>query len=898
MTHPGRIYSLRTRTYRKPNKLWVRIMEEAVSSLAAEAEELVTTANADPQTAVEAADELLARPEAARDMRAQAIALRARGLAAANLMELDQAVESLEAATAAAATTGDPRLLATVQMTQGGVLSWAGESGRALTIMSEALAQLDGVERARALVQRGAVHYRIANFDAALSDFDAAFPSLEGRDQMWLGNLLVNRALTRAYLGSLATAEDDLLAARTAYEDLDQLLPVAQCTQNLGWLAVRQGDLPKALRYLDEAEGQFDSFAGNPAEVWVDRVEALLLAHLTDDAVDLAERAADSLASGGHGAGHAEALIRVAQAALLAGQPGRAEASARDARLRLEEQDRPGWAGHAELLVHEARYAAGEATVDDLAAVDLLTGWLEAAGLATASATARVLAAQIALELGDADGCRHHLEAVAQQRSNAAVDLRARIWLATAQLRRAEGDRRGALAAAAAGLDVVDEHQAGLGATETRVHAAGHARQLGALGVELSWEGQRPTPALRWMERTRAGALRFAPVTPPDDAELAVELGELREVERELRTTALSGDAGDLEERRRRLELAIRRRTRRLLGADTATEAVDVDAVVGALDGRRLIEYAAVDDRLVAVSVHEGRARRHDLASVPDTIAALDQLRFGLRRLARPGGSGASRRAARDMVDDAARRLDDLLLAPIGADGEDLVVVPPGRLHAVPWGLLPSCVGRPVSVSPSAALWLRRADRGRPFGPSVVVGGPRLPEAALEVAAVGGVYADAERLNAASGSVDVVRRHLDGAGLAHLVCHGRFRTDNPLFSALEFGDGWFTVYEFERLSSAPQTVVLSACDAGLSAERPGNEVMGIVAGLLGAGTHTVIASIGLVPDAASTRHLMVDFHERLAAGGSPAYALSGAQAAAISAGDDTVAGSFVCFGAG
>jgi tetratricopeptide (TPR) repeat protein len=873
-------------------------MEEAVTPLAVEAEELVTTANADPRAAVAAADELLARPEAAQDTRACAVAWRARGLAAANLMQLDQAVESLEAATAAAVATGDPHLLATVQMTQGGVLSWAGESGRALTVMSEAVAQLDGVGRARALVQRGAVHYRIANFDAALADFDAAYPLLEGRDQMWLGNLLVNRALTRAYMGSLLSAEDDLLAARAAYEALDQRLPVAQCTQNLGWLAVRQGDLPKALRYLDEAEEQFDAFQGNPAEVWVDRVEALLLAHLTDDAVDLAEQAADNLASGGHGAGHAEALIRVAQAALLAGQPERAEVSAREARRRFEEQDRLGWAAHADLLVREARYAAGEATAADRAAADRLTGRLESAGLATAAATSRVLAAQIALALGDIQECRRHLEAVGRERSEAAVDLRARIWLATAQLRRVEGDRRGALAAVAAGLDVVDEHQAGLGATETRVHAAGHARHLGALGVQLAWETQRPKPALRWMERTRAGALRFAPVTPPDDDDLALELGELREVERELRTTALSGDAGDLEERRRRLERAIRRRTRRLLGADTTTEAVNVDAVVGALDGRRLIEYAAVDDRLVAVSVHAGRARRHDLASVPDTILALDQLRFGLRRLARPGGKDASRRAAREMVDDAARRLDDLLLAPIGAAGEDLVVVPPGRLHAVPWGLLPSCVGRAVSVSPSAELWLRRADRGRPSGRSVIVGGPRLPGAPDEVAAVAGVYGDAQLLDVASGSVDVVRHHLDGAALAHLVCHGRFRTDNPLFSALEFGDGWFTVYEFERLRAAPQTVVLSACDAGLSAERPGNEVMGIVAGLLGAGTNTVIASIGLVPDAASTRHLMVDFHQRMAAGVSPADALAGAQTAAISAGDDTVAGSFVCFGAG
>jgi len=873
-------------------------MEEAVSPLVAEATELVTMANADPQAAISAATELLARPGAAEDTRARAIAWRARGLAAANLMDLDDAVASLEAATAAAAATGDPRLLATVQMTQGGVLSWAGDSGRALTIMSEALAQLSGLDRARALVQRGAVHYRIASFDTALTDFDEAYPLLEGRDQMWLGNLLVNRALTRAYLGSLAAAENDLLAARNVYEDLDQRLPVAQCAQNLGWLAVRQGDLPKALSYLDEAEEQFDSFAGNPAEVWVDRVEAMLLAHLTDDAVELAERAADNLASGGHGAGHAEALIRVAQAALLAGQPERAAVSAQEARVRFEEQDRPGWAGHAELLVREARHAAGDVTADDLAAVERLVGRLEAVGLATAAATAQVLAAQIALRLGDTEGCRRILDSAIHQRSNAAVDLRTRIWLATAQLRRAEGDRRGALVAAGAGLDVVDEHQAGLGATETRVHAAGHARQLGALGVQLAWDSQRPRQALRWMERTRAGALRFAPVTPPDDAELAAELGELREVERELRTTALSGDTGDLEQARRRLERSIRRRTRRLLGSAIPGAPVDFATIEDALGERRLVEYDAVGERLVAVSVHQGKAQRHDLASTADTIVALDQLRFGLRRLARPGGSGASRRAARDMVDDAAHRLDGILLAPIGGGDEELVVVPPGRLHAVPWGLLPSCLGRPVSVAPSAELWLRRIDRAPSAGPSIVVGGPRLPEAANEVAAVVGVYADAARLDPASGSVDVVRDHLDGAAMAHLVCHGRFRTDNPLFSALEFGDGWFTVYEFERLGSAPQTVVLSACDAGLSAERPGNEVMGIVAGLLGAGTNTVIASIGLVPDAASTRHLMVDFHERLTAGASPAYALSGAQTAAISAGDDTVAGSFVCFGAG
>ena len=31
-----------------------------------------------------------------------------------------------------------------------------------------------------------------------------------------------------------------------------------------------------------------------------------------------------------------------------------------------------------------------------------------------------------------------------------------------------------------------------------------------------------------------------------------------------------------------------------------------------------------------------------------------------------------------------------------------------------------------------------------------------------------------------------------GVDVIHLACHAQFRSDNPLFSALKLGDGWFT----------------------------------------------------------------------------------------------------------
>src|SRR6185437_12232334 len=84
---------------------------------------------------------------------------------------------------------------------------------------------------------------------------------------------------------------------------------------------------------------------------------------------------------------------------------------------------------------------------------------------------------------------------------------------------------------------------------------------------------------------------------------------------------------------------------------------------------------------------------------------------------------------------------------------------------------------------------------------------------------------------------------LDGCKLAHLACHGHFRADSPLFSSLELADGLLNVYALQQLKLAPEIVVLSACDVALSSVRPGDELLGLAAALLGMGTRTIIASV-------------------------------------------------------
>ena len=169
--------------------------------------------------------------------------------------------------------------------------------------------------------------------------------------------------------------------------------------------------------------------------------------------------------------------------------------------------------------------------------------------------------------------------------------------------------------------------------------------------------------------------------------------------------------------------------------------------------------------------------------------------------------------------------------------------------------------------------------------------GPGLAGADHEAVTIGSLYPSAEVLTGAGAEVAAVLAAFEGAGIAHVAAHASFRADNGLWSSLELADGVLTVYELEQLRRPPEVVVLSACQSGLSAVRPGDEVMGLVAALLSLGTRSVVASVVPVEDKASEQ-LMVALHQRLLAGELPAVALAGAQA--VSSG--TISLSYVCFG--
>ncbi|MEQ6900564.1 CHAT domain-containing protein [Nocardioides sp. YIM 152588] len=418
-----------------------------------------------------------------------------------------------------------------------------------------------------------------------------------------------------------------------------------------------------------------------------------------------------------------------------------------------------------------------------------------------------------------------------------------------------------------------------LGSSELRALATRHGDDLAHLALRHALAAGGPRRLLEWTERWRAADLTQPPTRPPAEARLAEQLAELR------RQAPLIGNQGTRGGRggRAALETAIRHRLHRLPGTAGATARLDVPRLVDAVDGDVLVEIVEVDGHLHLLTVTRGRVRRHAGGTLAEAVEALTAARFLLRQVARGrpadlGGIGERLQGA--LLGAAAPAL---AAAPPSAR---VVISAPARLHTAPWGLLPVLAPRPVSVVPSAAMWLRARDRRRPEGDrTVLVAGPGLGTGGAEVDVLAADHPHWTLLRDGAATAPATLEALDGATLAHVAAHGRFRPDSPMFSSLALDDGPLTVHDLELLHAPPYRLVLSACDSGVMVPVGEHALLGLVASLLSLGTAGIVASVAEVNDAA-TVDLMVGLHAGLGAGAAPDEVLLRAREAA---GDDRTA---------
>ena len=852
---------------------------------------------ASPRAAASRARAVLVDAETAGSTEGRAAALHALGYAQYQLAD-PEAATTLRRAIRIAERGSLPARAAFARRLLAGIYADNGNARASLREIDRACQGIEGADLGRAMTVRLAVLRNLGRETIDLSFCPRALAVLrkEG-DLIWEARLLQNRGVYYWSRGD-PRAEPDLLAARALWESLGARVAKTIVDVILMRLALADGELIEALRRL--AAIDTDDLPGRTTAIVQEYgARVLLEAQLLDEGLAALRSAVAILEHARTDATILEARLEIGTLLLAAGDFAEAHTLATHVARSAAARGRHLLSAQAGVLALSAGVTRNAVPAAGLRSARRAVATFESHGRNLDALRTRVLLARLALAAGKNDLAARELARARRSRARRPVADRIATWEVESILREKTGDHRGAERALRTGLRLLEEYRAALGAVELRAAASGIGVELSRRGLRIAVAAGEPAKVLAWAERLRGNALRLPPVRPSADRQLHASQVELRRVAAELREAEAQGKASrELAARQTELEGAIRARTRTLRSGDCATSAAStLRAAAHALGERALVEYVELDGELRALVLRNGRLVLRELGA--DTaVADLEWLRFALGRLARKTTSGSQRAAALTNADGTAAALDRLLVEPLLNDiaNAPLVIVPTGPLHVLPWGALPSLAARPLVVAPSLSAWVglthQRRSRTRRVA---LVAGPRLRYAAREVRDLAGMHGGAIVLEGSSATVGATLAAIDGAALAHLACHGRFRSDSPLFSSFELADGPLTALDLQRLRKAPDVLVLSSCDLALSERRPGDELLGLSAALLAMGTRTIVASVVPVPDAA-VRRLMLSLHREIASGASPATALARARGSA-GAGSESIAG-FVCLGSG
>jgi CHAT domain-containing protein/tetratricopeptide (TPR) repeat protein len=299
-----------------------------------------------------------------------------------------------------------------------------------------------------------------------------------------------------------------------------------------------------------------------------------------------------------------------------------------------------------------------------------------------------------------------------------------------------------------------------------------------------------------------------------------------------------------------------------------------------------LVEYFSVNDQFVAVVLTHEELKIVPITPVSRVVNLLRLFHFQISKF-KLGAEYTQTfgKSMLDVVQTHLRQLYEELLAPLRTYllVRQLIIVPHGVLHYLPFHALLDDNGYlidsfRISYAPSASVFAHC--QGKPAqttGKSLVLGIPdaQAPLILEEVRAVAAILPGAELIIGRVANGQALREKGQQSRVIHIATHGRFRQDNPMFSGIRLGDAYLSLYDLYQLKLSAELVTLSGCATGMNVVTPGDELLGLVRGLLYAGAQSLLLSLWDVHDQ-STADFMTCFYRRLQGRNDKASALQGA----------------------
>jgi CHAT domain-containing protein len=308
---------------------------------------------------------------------------------------------------------------------------------------------------------------------------------------------------------------------------------------------------------------------------------------------------------------------------------------------------------------------------------------------------------------------------------------------------------------------------------------------------------------------------------------------------------------------------------------ETVHDAIPTDSL--------LLEYYQARGILYACLVARERVDVVTLGPVSHVRDVFRLLQFQLSKF-RLGDAYVSRFASnlQEATETHLRELYRCLIEPIRQKLQcgHLIIVPHGFLHYLPFHALLDgnrCLLEDFSISyaPSASVyalcWAQPAGRHQE---SLVLGIPDklAPHILEEARAVASCLPNARLFLGESATRELLWQHAPSSRFVHIATHGLFRQDNPMFSSIRLGKSDLSLLDLYQLRLSAELVTLSGCGTGLNVVVGGDELLGLVRGLLYAGAQSVLVTLWDVSDE-STSAFMKTFYGHLQTASNKAQAV-------------------------
>jgi tetratricopeptide (TPR) repeat protein len=748
------------------------------------------------------------------------------------------------------------------------------------------------------------IYFRQDRFQEAVEVYETAYEEfLQYGEPLDIAAVLRNLAVCYYSLNDFDRAEQTYLLVRQHCLENGFSLLVAEADYNVAYLHYLRGEYLRAIELYDQTRKLCAELGDgyHQALCDLDESEIYLELNLTEGGTELALDAFAAFTELGMSYEAGKAATFSAIAISQQGRYKQAIEAFDRARDLFVKEGNPLWPPLIDLYKALVLYQASENDLaEDLAVIAL--AYFGNSVLPSKAALCELLLAALELRGSDTEEARRYCSAALSRLTHIDSPATYQAYFMLGQAEEASGNTELARQAYEQAFKKLEGLRSHLGKEELKIAflknklAVYEGLVVTSLAVSFGIRAQRE--AFGYIEQAKSRSLadliafRTASISSREPRVLSPAMGEFRDLRQKLNWTYHQIEIEELNpegrssERIHQLRQLSRRYEDSLVKAFSQVQSVDrefaslqsaktisVEELQKILpENTLLLEYYTARNRFYVCLVSR---KMFKIVTLGDVNGVREKLRLLQLQLAKFRlGADYIQPLEKALLEATQAHLEELytlLIAPIREQltAEHLIIVPHAFLHYLPFHALSDgerylIDDFSISYAPSSSIFAVCQEKPAPTGAGetlvLAVPDARAPYIEEEGRFVASAMGNARLFMGADATEEQLRIHGPGSRFIHIATHGYFRQDNPMFSSIRLGNSLLSLFDFYQFHFDAELVTLSGCGTGMNVVIGGDELIGLVRGLLYAGAQTLMVSLWEVHDQ-STAEFMRDFYE-------------------------------------